>query len=115
MLNYANKDTVNGEAVDTSANNSTAAVGALGANIPSLVAFPAPFNETSDSSTTAASKLKVGPGIFELPYKLGTKFLFGDYWVVAVGELVILSPTCVPAAACMMISSRDKPQETFQS
>lgn len=44
------------------------------------------MNETTDSTETAASKLKVGPGIFELPYKIGTKFLFGDYWVVAVGE-----------------------------
>lgn len=90
VMNYANKDQVNGEPVDTSANNSTSAIAglgsSLGANIPSLVAFPAPFNETTDSSSTAASKLKVGPGIFELPYKIGTKFLFGDYWVVAVGE-----------------------------
>jgi hypothetical protein len=30
--------------------------------------------------------LQVGPGIFELPYKLGTKFLYNDYWIVAVGE-----------------------------
>jgi hypothetical protein len=30
--------------------------------------------------------VQVGPGIFELPYKLGTKFLFNDYWIVAVGE-----------------------------
>jgi hypothetical protein len=29
---------------------------------------------------------QVGPGIFELPYKLGTKFLYNDYWIVAVGE-----------------------------
>jgi hypothetical protein len=33
------------------------------------------------------SCLQVGPGIFELPYKLGTKFLYNDYWIVAVGEL----------------------------
>lgn len=29
--------------------------------------------------------MQVGPGIFELPYKIGTKFLFNDYWIVAVG------------------------------
>ncbi|WIA23099.1 hypothetical protein OEZ86_010004 [Tetradesmus obliquus] len=86
--NSANKGAVNGELVDLNAlpGNASSAAGSLAAAIPSLVAFPAPFNETTDVKATADSKLKVGPGIFELPYKLGTKFLFNDYWIVAVGE-----------------------------
>lgn len=41
-------------------NNASSTAGSLASAIPSLVAFPAPFNETEDNKDTAASKLKVG-------------------------------------------------------
>jgi hypothetical protein len=60
--NSANKGQVNGELVDLNAlnSNTSSAAGQLAAAIPSLVAFPAPFNETTDVKATADSKLKVG-------------------------------------------------------
>jgi hypothetical protein len=59
--NSANKGQVNGELVDLNAlnSNTSSAAGQLAAAIPSLVAFPAPFNETTDVKATADSKLKV--------------------------------------------------------
>jgi hypothetical protein len=59
--NSANKGQVNGELVDLNAlnSNTSSAAGQLAAAIPSLVAFPAPFNETIEVKATADSKLKV--------------------------------------------------------
>jgi hypothetical protein len=60
--NSANKGAINGELIDLNAlpnSNSSSAAGSLAAAIPSLVAFPAPFNETTDVKATADSKLKV--------------------------------------------------------
>jgi hypothetical protein len=59
--NSANKGAVNGELIDLNAlnSNTSSAAGSLAAAIPSLVAFPAPFNETTDVKATADSKLKV--------------------------------------------------------
>ena len=88
VQNYATRGAVNGEAVDPAAAPAPASgnpLASLASSVPAVVAFPAPFNATTDVAETAASKLKVGPGVLELPYRLGSRLGFSDLWFVATG------------------------------
>lgn len=70
VWNYANNNTVNGEAVGS--------VPGLG---PPIVAYPA----GNASSNTGASKITVGLVALQQQFLAGNTAVFGPYWVMAVG------------------------------
>lgn len=83
MLHYANKGQVNGQAIDANADS----LSKYSKSVASLVAFPAP-QAVGDKASSAASKLKVVPGLLETAYKSGVRRIFHNHWVLAAGVFV---------------------------
>lgn len=93
VVNSARNGSTSGPVVgSTGSGASESSSGRRGPVSMSLVAFPSELSADGSSSSgggpTGASKLRVGPGFLAGQYLAGNKDLFGDYWVVAVGELV---------------------------
>jgi hypothetical protein len=91
VINSARQGSTSGEAVgSTGSGADSSSSGRTGANM-ALIAFPETqlSPEGKSDSPTGASKLRVGPAFLADRFLSGSREIFGPYWVVAVGQLLL--------------------------